>query len=56
MAAVVVLRYKTIQPRLAAVQELRPSRGAQNPRELDMFYDTIRIAMRGVFQRLGLAA
>jgi hypothetical protein len=31
MAALVVLRNKAIQPPLAAAQELRPSRGAQNP-------------------------
>ena len=41
---------------LAATQELRPSRGAQNPRALDTHYDTIRRAMRGVFQELGLTA
>ncbi len=56
MAALVVIRNKAIQPLLAAVQELRPSRGAQNPRPLDTHYDTIRRAMRGVFQELGLAA
>ena len=56
MAALVVLRNKAIKPLLAAAQELRPSRGAQNPRALDTHYDTIRIAMQGVFQELGLAA
>jgi hypothetical protein len=56
MAALVVLRSKAIKPLLAATQELRPSRGAQNPRSLDTHYDTIRMAMRGVFQELGLAA
>jgi len=56
MAALVVLRNKAIQPLLAAAQELRPSRGAQNPRALDKHYDTIRNAMQGVFQELGLAA
>ena len=54
--ALVVLRNKAIQPLLAAAQDLRPSRGAQNPRALDTHYDTIRTAMRGVFQELGLAA
>jgi hypothetical protein len=34
MAALVVLRNKAIKPLLAAAQELRPSRGAQNPRAL----------------------
>ncbi len=56
MAALVVLRNKAIQPLLAAARELRPSRCAQNPRALDTHYDTIRTAMRGVFQELGLAA
>jgi hypothetical protein len=56
MTALVVLRNKAIKPLLAAAQELRPSRGAQNPRALDTHYETIRTAMRGVFQELGLAA
>jgi hypothetical protein len=56
MAALVVLRNKAIKPLLAAAQELRPSRGAQNPSSLDRHYDTIRTAMRNVFQELGLAA
>ena len=56
MAARVVLRNKAIKPLLAAAQELRPSRGAQNPRTLDAHYDTIRTAMQGVFHELGLAA
>jgi hypothetical protein len=56
MAALVVLRNKAIKPLLAAAQELRPSRGAQNPRALDEHYESIRNAMQGVFQELGLAA
>ena len=56
MAALVVLRNQAIKPLLAAAQELRPPRGAQNFRALDTHYDTIRVAMRGVFQELGLAA
>ena len=56
MAALVVLRNQAIKPLLAAAQEQRPSRGAQNPRALDTHYDIIRMAMRGVFQELGLAA
>lgn len=56
MAALVVLRNKAIKPLLAAAQELRPSRGAHNPRGLDAHYETIRSAMQGVFQELGLAA
>ena len=35
MVALVVLRNKAIKPLLAAAQDLRPSRGAQNPRALD---------------------
>jgi len=56
MTALVVLRNKAIKDLLAAAQDLRPSRGAQNPRALDTYYDTIRTAMRGLFQELGLAA
>jgi DNA-binding transcriptional ArsR family regulator len=56
MAALVVLRDKAIKPLLTAAQDLRPSRGAQNPRALDTHYETIRTAMQGVFQELGLAA
>jgi hypothetical protein len=56
MTALVVLRDKAIKPLLAAAQQVRPSRGAQNPRPLDTHYDTIRMAMQGVFQELGLAA
>jgi hypothetical protein len=56
MAALVVLRNKAIKPLLAAAQELRPSRGAQNPSAIDTHYHTIRTAMQGVFQELGLAA
>jgi hypothetical protein len=56
MAALMVLRNKAIKPLLAAAHEQRPSRGAQNPRVLDRHYDTIRTAMRAVFQELGVAA
>jgi len=56
MVALVVLRNKAIKPLLAAAQNLRPSRGAQNPRPLDKHYDTIRKAMQEVFQEIGLAA
>jgi hypothetical protein len=55
MAALVVLRDKAIKPLLAAAQALRPSRRAQNPTALDAHYDTIRIAMSGVFHELGVA-
>jgi hypothetical protein len=56
MTALIVLRNKAIKPLLAAAQGLRPSRGAQNPSAVDTHYDTIRTAMQGVFQELGLAA
>jgi hypothetical protein len=56
MVALVVLRNKAIKPLLAAAQDLRPSRGAQNPRPLDRNYEIIRKAMQVVFQELGLAA
>ncbi|MGH9629081.1 MAG: hypothetical protein ACRD7E_12225 [Bryobacteraceae bacterium] len=56
MTALVVLRNKAVKPLLAAAQGLRPSRGAQNSSAIDTHYDTIRSAMRGVFQELGLAA
>src|SRR6202162_3221978 len=56
MVALLVLRNKAIKRLLAGRQEQRPSRGAQNPSALDRYYDTIRTAMRGVFQELGVAA
>lgn len=56
MTALVVLRNKAVKPLLAAAQGLRPSRGAQHPSAIDTHYDTIRSAMRGVFQELGLTA
>ena len=56
MVALVVLRNKAIKPLLAAAQRRRKSRGAQNPRPIDRHYETIRMAMQGVFNELGLAA
>jgi hypothetical protein len=56
IAALVVLRDKAIKPLLASVQQLRPSRGAHNPRPLDAHYHAVRAAMRGVFHELGIAA
>ena len=56
ITALVVLRNKAIKPLLAAAQQLRPTRGAQNPRAIDGHYEAIRVAMRGVFDELGLAA
>ena len=56
MTALVVLRNKAIKPLLAAAQEIRPARGPQNPRVIDGHYQAIRLAMRGVFNELGIAA
>src|ERR1700738_4038442 len=56
MVALVVLRNKALKPLLAAAQRRRKSRGAQNPSPIDKHYETIRMAMQGVFDDLGLAA
>ena len=56
LTALVVLRNKAIKPLLAAAEQPRPPRGARNPRPIDKHYETIRLAMRGVFDELGLAA
>ena len=56
MAALLVLRNKAIKPLARGAQEQRPSRGAQKPSAIDSHYDTIRTAMQGVFQELGIAA
>ncbi len=56
MTALLVLRDKVIKPLLAASMKTRPSHGAQNPRPLDNYYETIRVGMQGVFRELGLAA
>jgi hypothetical protein len=56
VTALIVLRDKAIKPLLAAARELRPSRQTQNPRAIDNHYDAIRLAMKGVFQELGITA
>ena len=56
IAALTVLREKAIRPLLAAAQQLRPSRGSQNPTALDRHYETVRIGIAGVFRELGVAA
>jgi hypothetical protein len=43
-------------PDRAAAQQLRPSRGAQNPAPIDRHYQTVRLGMEGVFPELGIAA
>jgi len=55
IAALLLLRDKAIKPLLAAAQQLRPTRGPQNPRPLDTHYQTIYAGMQGVFQELGIA-
>ena len=44
MTALLVLRDKAIKPLLAAAQPLRPTRGAHNPKPIDLHYDAIRCA------------
>src|SRR5437660_3238724 len=53
ITALVVLRNKAIKPLLAAAQELRPTRGAQNSRALDTHYDAIRGACKESFTNWG---
>jgi hypothetical protein len=55
MTALVVLRNKAIKPLLAAAQPLHSTRGAHNPKPNDVHYQTIQVAMQGVFHELGLA-
>jgi hypothetical protein len=55
MTALLVLRDKAIKPRLAAAQPLRPKRGAHNPKPIDLHYDAIQAAMKGVFHESGFA-
>ena len=56
IAALVVLREKAIRPLLAAAQEIRPSRGSQNPTALDRHNETVRAGMAGILKELGVAA
>jgi hypothetical protein len=56
MTALLVLRNKAIKPLLAAAQPLHPARGAHNRKPIDVHYQAIRVAMKGVFHELGLAA
>ena len=54
------LDYENLTPEqereLAAARELRPARGAQNPRPIDTHYEAIRLGLRAIFDELGLAA
>jgi hypothetical protein len=56
ITALLVLRDKAIKPLLAAAQEIAPARGGQNPRTIDRHYQDLRLAMKGVFCELGIAA
>jgi hypothetical protein len=56
IAALIVLREKAIRPLLAAAQEIRPSRGSQNPTALDRHYEAVRASMAGILKELGVAA
>src|SRR6202165_4186957 len=56
MTALVVSPNKSIKRFLAVSQPLQPTRGTQNPKPIDLHYDAIQAAMRGVFHELGLAA
>jgi hypothetical protein len=56
MTALLVLRNKAIKPLLAAAQARHSARGAHNPKPIDAHYQAIRVAMKGVFHELGLAA
>ena len=56
IAALVILREKVIRPLLAGAQEIRPSRGSQNPTALERHYETVRVGMAGVLRELGVAA
>jgi hypothetical protein len=51
-----VLREKAIKPLLAAAQGNTPTRGGQNPRAIDRHYQNLQLAMKGVFDELGIAA
>jgi hypothetical protein len=56
ITALIVLREKVIKPLLAAAQAQRKPRKPRNPTPLDVHYECLRVAMRGVFQELGVAA
>jgi hypothetical protein len=54
IAALLVLRDQAIKPLLTAAQQIRPTHRPQNPRPLDIHYQTIYAGMKGVFQELGI--
>ena len=56
ITALLVLQEKAIKPMLAAAQDISPARGGQNPRPIDRHYQDLRLAMKGIFHELGIAA
>jgi hypothetical protein len=56
LATVTVLRTHVIKPLLAAADANVPAQGVHNPTGLDRHYETLRVAMHGVFHELGIAA
>jgi hypothetical protein len=56
ITALLVLREKAIKPLLASAQDITPTRGGQNPRAIDRHEQDLRLAMKGVFGELGIAA
>jgi len=56
ITALLVPQAKAIKPLLAAAQDISPSRGGQNLRPIDHHYQNLRLAMKGVFHELGIAA
>ena len=56
ITALLVLRDKAIKPLLAAARPLHPTRGGRNTKPIDAHYQALRLAMKGVFEELGIAA
>jgi hypothetical protein len=56
ITALIVLRDKAIKPLLAAARPIHPTRGGRNPKPIDAHYHALRLAMKGVFEELGIAA
>ena len=56
LATVTVLRTYVLKPLLAAADPNAPARRARNPTPLDRHYEALRVARRGVFHELGIAA
>ena len=52
MTALIVLRNEAIRPLLAAAQPLGPPPDAQNPKPIDLHYQTINVTMQRFLQNL----